>query len=104
MGFVPIFVTLGGFIFLFFMVVNKSITRKKLQYKSTLESLSQTLGSSDNTLNLDAISKSLASHPQSSTETQHLHGKAKLYRHQYNQLIETMPYKIVAKIAGHELI
>lgn len=109
MGFVPIFLTLAGFVLLFIMVVSHSIKSKKEQYKTTMATLLKLLGmeSTEPFPTDELIGQQLtrlSSESSASDSPSRLFGKAKLLKHQYNQLIETMPYKIVAKITGHHSI
>jgi len=110
MGFIPILLTLSGFILLFILVVNQSIKTKKEQYKTTLTSLAQSVEMEvpDQNLSIETLEKQLANisslNDQQIVTAKALLGKAKLLRHQYNQLITSKPYSFVAKIAGHSLI
>lgn len=110
MGFIPILLTLSGFILLFILVVNQSIKTKKEQYKTTLTSLAQSVEMEvpDQNLSVETLEKQLVNisslSDQQIVTAKALLGKAKLLRHQYNQLITSKPYSFVAKIAGHSLI
>ncbi|AWW31734.1 hypothetical protein DN752_17240 [Echinicola strongylocentroti] len=105
MGFIPILLTLTSFILLFGMVVNHSIAQKKEQYKAAVSNLRQQLAACSKTeVNLDNIQAAIESqfesgHPERKKIKTQL-GQAKLLKHQYNELIKTTPYSIVAKITG----
>ncbi|WP_200976170.1 hypothetical protein [Echinicola sp. 20G] len=107
MGFVPIFLTLGGFIFLFVLVVNHSIKSKKEQYKAALAHLSSLLPNnkaSEDTPSLEKLASLIDKDKDKSSEILSSFGKAKLLRHQYNELIKKSPYSFVAKVSGHNPI
>ncbi|GAB3646485.1 hypothetical protein GCM10028791_06770 [Echinicola sediminis] len=109
MGFIPILVTLGGFILLFFLVVNQSIKNKREQYKTALNTLSKNLNMNNSVSpSLKALEERFSTLSEANNtdikSSKALLGKAKLLRHQYNQLITTKPYSFVAKIAGHSAI
>ena len=110
MGFIPILLTFGGFVFLFALVVNQSIKAKKEQYKTALSQLAETLHleKKDQNFNMGEIEveikKAKDLDPQKIKTAKILLGKAKLLRHQHNELIITKPYSFVAKSFGYHAI
>lgn len=109
MGFIPIFLTLGGFIFLFIIVVSTSIKNKKKEFEKSFDSLKESLGIK-NYLNADRENLSYL-------EGLHLHkmeaerqtskvalSQTKLYLFQYNRLLKKKPYSFVATLTGHQPI
>ncbi|MDN3670082.1 hypothetical protein QWY93_12180 [Echinicola jeungdonensis] len=107
MGFVPIFLTLGGFVLLFVMVVHISIKNKKeqflLAYKQLAELLHKPLPPSGlSSRNLNELEESASAAPSSSIKKQL--GTAKILRHRYQELIKEKPYNLIAKIMGHTSI
>lgn len=110
MGFIPILVTLGGFLLLFILVVNQSIKTKKEQYKAALSELAKTLNMENLSASpsVEELEQQLSglsgpTDPRAKS-SKILLGRAKLLRHQYNRLISTKPYSFVAKLAGHSSI
>lgn len=119
MGFIPIFITLGGFVFLFVMLVNYNLNSKKKTYFNQLESLKKKLKETypaipvgDN-LQLKALELRFREINNQATPTIDLAAKAKINsqfaackmaRFQYQQLRETKPYFFVASIFGHAAI
>jgi hypothetical protein len=115
MGFIPIFITLGGFVFLFVMVVNQHFKGKKRAYFHLLNDLHQLLYSGENPGEAQASLKTLEQRFQALRQSgqlpaEHLHKagflikEAKLLRHQYQKLIGTKPYSFVAQVMGHSAI
>lgn len=110
MGFIPILLTFGGFIFLFALVVNQSIKSKKEQYKTALLQLAGLLNleMKNQDFNIDEIEAEIKKindlDSQKTKSLKVLLGKAKLIRHQYNELIATKPYSFVAKPFGYQAI
>ncbi|WP_186756305.1 hypothetical protein [Echinicola salinicaeni] len=110
MGFIPILLTFGGFVFLFALVVTQSIKAKKEQYKTALLQLAGLLKLevTDQDLKIEEveaeIKKTNSLDEQENKSVKILLGKAKLLRHQYNELIITKPYSFVAKSLGYHAI
>ncbi|MCC5936273.1 MAG: hypothetical protein JJU34_03220 [Lunatimonas sp.] len=114
MGFVPIFITLGGFVSLFALLVHYNMGVKKKRYLAILADLHVLLGHSPTTpLPLDL--KALEGHYQRMRvgtairsedleKVRLLLQDAKRERHNYMQLIQTKPYAFVAKLFGHRAI
>ncbi|GGF17018.1 hypothetical protein [Echinicola rosea] len=110
MGFIPILLTLAGFILLFGMVVSYSINQKKEQYKTALLTLQKNLGvkPSHDTMEIVMLEKEIqglldTDHPDTNSAKRQI-GHIKLLKHQYNQLIQTKPYSLIAKLTGHRPI
>jgi len=111
MGFIPIFLTLGGAILLFFLTVKNTLQRKANLQKELLFKLkslnpelglvlesAQELEELSGLLKKQELTKSLAS------KASDLIREMKINRHQYNQLIQKAPYNWVAKISGFQSI
>ncbi|AGA78572.1 hypothetical protein [Echinicola vietnamensis] len=107
MGFLPIILTSAGFILLFGMVVSFSIKQKREQYKAALLGLRKNLETAlhrELGTDLTDVEKGIqhlltTGHPEASAVQRQL-GRTKLLKHQYNQLIQTKPYSLVAKFTG----
>ncbi len=115
MGFIPIFITLGGFVFLFMMVVHQHLKGKKRNYSGLLNELQQLLNSVDSLEEAKGSLKSLEQRlhsfrqsgqtpPELLERASFLIKEAKLLRHQYNTLTRTKPYSFVAQVMGHSAI
>ena len=123
MGFIPIFLYLASFIFLFVMVVFNSIKNKKKLYNKAFENLVARLKEMEGypqgqeipleELSLEEVEKyywSLKS--RSDIRKQEILNQkikpslsqAKLHLYWYNNLIKTKPYSFVAKITGYSPI
>jgi hypothetical protein len=111
MGYIPLFLTMGGACILFFLTVKISMQRKL----SLQRELAALLGSvhpeldiqSDNLPDPDEILAKWKSpnHPQSVPQSSlDLIRQLKINRMQYNQLIKKAPYNWVAKISGFQPI
>ena len=109
MGFIPIFVTLGGFIFLFMIVVSTSIKNKKKQFQQSFEELKNSLhiteelpATRDNLKYLENIylDKKRSEPMPAKVEL----AQAKLHLFRYNRLLEKKPYSFVAALTGHRVI
>ncbi|WP_339922822.1 hypothetical protein [uncultured Cyclobacterium sp.] len=117
MGFIPIFLTLGGFVFLFMMVVHQNFKQKKHLFESELKSISTSISrlSKTNTVgetvpkkvNIKDVERSLQSlnkkdkTAEVQIETNALRqklGEIKRLRYNYNKLIKTKPYSFVATL------
>jgi hypothetical protein len=123
MGFIPIFLTLGAFIFLFVMVVHQNLKQKKLLLEAGLISISSLLNGmlgkdktetkplevmtiKDSEELLQSIvekEESSKIQPQIGTIHQKLN-EVKRIRRDYNKLIKTKPYYFVALLMGHQII
>lgn len=123
MGYLPIFLYLASFIFLFLLVVNNSIKNKKKQYQTLLEELSARLktysgrfaggGILAEGATLEEIEQQYyllkSNTDQSDRETStHLNqikltlGRVKQQQYWYNDMINTKPYSFVARLFGHK--
>jgi len=120
MGFIPIFLTLGGFVFLFVMVVHQNFKQKKQLFESELKTISSTIrrtpktGNADyplpDVINIEEVERLLQSlikeektgevQNQTNAIRQKL-GEIKRLRYNYNKLIETKPYSFVATLMRH---
>lgn len=116
MGFIPIFISLGGFVFLFAMLVNYNLNNKKKSYFNRLESLRKLVSESYPTIPMGDLvelkaleqqfrekKKRSQSSNESSADTKidSQIAACKMARFQYQQLKETKPYYFVAKVFGH---
>jgi hypothetical protein len=123
MGFIPIFLYLASFIFLFVMVVFNSIKNKKKLYLKALENLVARLKEVEDGLQGQKIPLEELSLPEienyfwtlksgSDSQKQEILNQkikpslsqAKLHLYWYNNLIKTKPYSFVAKIMGYSPI
>lgn len=124
MGFIPIFITLGGFVFLFVAVVHQNFLKKRKEYQTNFEEFTGILHQLHIKLNAPLAvpkDKNLEHYEKYYYElknlagidahTEHLSGlaKSKLIgcrraRHQYDNLLTTKPYSFVASIMGHKPI
>lgn len=109
MGFIPIFLTLGGFIFLFIIVVSASIKNKKKAFEVSFDQLKATLGiredleaNRDNLVHLENeyLQKKEPDRKQIKAEL----SQTKLYLFQYNRILKKKPYSFVATLTGHQPI
>jgi len=120
MGFIPIFITLGGFVFLFVMLVHQNLKQKKNKIRHELSLISSELNSISNQINkvsgqkvysieeaittlqkIGGMSNSVEFQSLASGIRQKL-GELKRLRFEHNKLIETKPYSFAAKITGHQ--
>lgn len=116
MGFIPIFITLGGFVFLFIMLVNNNLNSKKKSFYLRLEALKKIVSETYPTvsvsgeINLKTIEQQFREEINSTTSpTRNEADKqinsqiaaCKLARFQYQRLKDTKPYYFVAKLFGH---
>ncbi|MCL6260967.1 hypothetical protein M3O96_17820 [Aquiflexum sp. TKW24L] len=120
MGYLPIIITLSGFIGLFFLVVNQSMIAKKKAILQILQALFDSLGKSGSTpqnpIDLQAktihyidgeylrAKSTLNGKTQSSFEKEirPVYQSLKVTISQYNKLIGKRPYSFVAKVMGHK--
>lgn len=116
MGFVPIFITLGAFVFLFSVLVSHNMGLKKKKYLAIVEDLRGRLALTVSAASLESAGlKNLEQifhqqrqanklSPDEVTTFLHLFQQAKLSRRNYLVLIQTKPYEFVAKLFGHRPI
>lgn len=122
MGFIPIFITLGGAVMLFMMVVNITLKTKKNQVfnlqTKVLEAMQKIGGKEVMDLKLDAtdITAMKATYLQVKSklkdnerelfekEIKKPFQTAKLIKSQYNELLKKKPYSIVAKTLGYNVM
>lgn len=109
MGFIPIFLTLGGFIFLFIIVVSTSIKNKKKVFEKSFENLKTSLNIKEELVaNRENLAYLERLHLQKK-DTDRLNSKsnlsqAKLFLFQYNRLLKKKPYSFVAILTGNQPI
>ena len=116
MGFIPIFITLGGFVFLFMMLVNHNLNSKKKAYYNGLEALKGMVTDAYPTVSVGDKTdlKSLELHyrearnravsPKGDPGNDRINKQfaaCKLAKFQYQQLKDTKPYYFVATLFGH---
>ena len=122
MGFIPIFITLGGAVMLFMMVVNITLKTKKNQVfnlqANVLEELQKIGGKGVMDLRLDStdatalkaayiqVKNNLGDNEKAifEKEIKKPFQTAKLVKSQYNDLLKKRPYSIVAKLLGYNAI
>lgn len=122
MGFIPIFITLGGAVMLFMMVVNITLKTKKNQVfnlqAKVLEELQKIGGesvidlriNSNDTTALKATYMRVKNKLDDSEkaifekEIRKPFQTAKLIKSQYNELLKKRPYSTVAKLLGYSAI
>ncbi|WP_158861447.1 hypothetical protein [Lunatibacter salilacus] len=117
MGFIPIFISLGGFVFLFVMLVNYNLNSKKKLYFFRLVSLKKIVSEAYPAIPVgddvelkalehqfrEAKKQSISSHDASvDTKIDSQFAACKMARFQYQRLKDTKPYFFVAKLFGHE--
>jgi len=116
MGFIPIFITLGGFVFLFVMLVNYNLNSKKKAFFICLEALKKMVIEAypkiavGDEVDLKALehryrdakkSPTSSSDASADTKINAQFAACKMARFQYQQLKDTKPYFFVAKLFGH---
>ncbi|OYX16240.1 MAG: hypothetical protein B7Z16_11845 [Algoriphagus sp. 32-45-6] len=110
MGYIPLFLTVGGACFLFFMTVRISLNRKielDQQLWKKLRELypdSLVLKSSTNPEQLLEAWKKPNSGEKATPESLDILRQIKVNRLQYNQLIKKAPYNWVAALGGFKPI
>ncbi|MFN3998364.1 hypothetical protein [Algoriphagus sp.] len=111
MGFIPLFLTVGGACLLFFLTV-KNTMQRKLNFQRELLSklglahpeLGLILGQiADPETVLESLKKS-NSQENISKKSLEMIKQLKINKYQYNSLIKKAPYNWVAKIAGFQPI
>ncbi len=111
MGFIPLFLTVGGACLLFFMTVRNTMMRKINLQKELFFKLGQEhpefVLTSGSLLDLNRLIENWKSHsinnPISATSLEIIR-ELKVNRLQYNALIKKAPYNWVAKISGFQAI
>lgn len=111
MGYIPLFLTMGGACMLFFLTVRITMLRKlNLQHElySKLSQAHPELGlKTENLIDPDQILTMWKNTDQKNPISQSsldLIRELKINRFQYNQLIKKAPYNWVAKISGFQSI
>ena len=110
MGFIPIFLTMGGACILFFLTVRINMQRKLLVHKEYLSSLKSEFPKIADLIdkeNPDGLAKLILKNSEDqklNKKTTELIKSVKINRFQYNQLIKKAPYNWVAKISGFQSI
>jgi hypothetical protein len=122
MGYLPIFLYLASFIFLFLLVVNNSIKNKKKQYHTALEDLvtkmkGHATKASGRPIAVDATLEEVelqyqtlksSADPSDREGMAHLNqikltlGRVRQQQYWYNNMVKTKPYSFVAKLFGHK--
>lgn len=120
MGYLPIFLYLASFVFLFLIVVNNSMKTKKIRFQKSLESLAEGLQEHSGKLKPEINSladaeqyylqmkldwnQSEEDHTDHITAIKPLFMRVRQQQYFYNNLIKTKPYSFVAKMFGHHAI
>ena len=111
MGFIPIFLTMGGAILLFFLTVKNTLQRKfnlqkelLFKLKSLNLELGLLIGETQKPEELISLLKSQELTKSLAAKASDLIREMKINRHQYNQLIKKAPYNWVARTAGFQPI
>ena len=109
MGFIPIFLTLGGFVMLFIFVVDNSIKNKRKTFEDKFFMLKDLLAVTDqmpaNRPNLVLLEQKYLEHDVETRKSfKPVLSEAKLHLYQYNRLVSQKPYSFVAKITGRHQI
>ncbi len=109
MGFIPIFLTMGGACLLFFLTVRNTMQRKWNRHHELFQELK-----SDNKLpasvmnsgSIDELVKAIKGldEQNSTSRSKAVLRELKVNRMQFNQLIKKAPYNWVAKISGFQAI
>lgn len=125
MGYLPIFLYLASFIFLFLLVVNNSIKSKRKQYQAALDDLAVRLqGHAGKAVGGDIGAPATtieqaeqqyqqlkaSDNPDKPQEVASLNqlklalGRVRQQQYWYNNMVKTKPYSFVAKLFGHGAI
>lgn len=111
MGFIPLFLTVGGACLLFFLTVKNTMQRKLNLQRELLSKLSLNHPELGLLLGEIADPESIfeglkKSNPENkvSKKSLELIRQMKINKHQYNTLIKKAPYNWVAKISGFQAI
>jgi hypothetical protein len=106
MGYIPLFLTVGGACFLFFMTVRISLNRKVELDRQLWEKLlllypdSERIKKASSPDQLLETWKNPDSNEKATSESLELLRQIKVNRFQYNQLIKKAPYNWVAVLGG----
>ena len=111
MGFIPLFLTVGGACLLFFLTVKNTMQRKLNLQRELLSKLSLNhpelgllLGEiADPEIVLEGLKRASAENKVSKKSLQVIR-EMRVNKHQYNTLIKKAPYNWVAKISGFQPI
>jgi hypothetical protein len=116
MGFIPIFITLAGFVFLFVMLVNQNLNSKRKAYFLNVEVLKKMVVNAYPTVPITGkIELKRLEQKYREAKKQEMSKKGdeldkqidaqlaacKMARFQYQQLKDTKPYYFAAKLFGH---
>lgn len=111
MGYIPLFLTVGGACLLFFLTVKNSLQKKLNLQKELTAQLTMAfpeLGISGfENLDTESIFENLKASGQKKSKVEEalkLLRQLKINRLQYNQLIKKAPYNWVAKMSGFQEI
>jgi hypothetical protein len=111
MGFIPLFLTLGGACMLFFLTVKSTMQRKLNLQRELLSQLGLAhpelgliLGELSDPESVLAGLKKTSSEQKVPKSSLELIRQLKINKYQYNQLIKKAPYNWVAKIGGFQPI
>ncbi len=111
MGFIPIFLTMGGAILLFFLTVKNTLQRKVnlqkellFKIKSIKPELALLPDDKQNPEKLTKLLKSFELKKNQAEKASNLIREMKINQHQYNKLIKKAPYNWVAKLSGFQPI
>ncbi len=111
MGFIPLFLTVGGACLLFFLTVKNTMQRKLNLQRELLSKLSLNhpelgflLGEIADPETVLENLKRASAEKKISKKSLEIIRQMKINRHQYNTLIKKAPYNWVAKISGFQPI
>lgn len=111
MGFIPLFLTVGGACLLFFLTVKNTMQRKLNLQRELLSKLGLTHPEIGLILGEIADPDTVLENLKKSTPLEKISKKSletirqlKINKYQYNALIKKAPYNWVAKIAGFQAI
>lgn len=123
MGYLPIFLYLASFIFLFLLVVSNSLKNKRKQYQVALEELSLRLKAygpknpdphiTADTVTLEEVEQEYqqlkagtgAADGKTATQLNQIKlamGRVRQQQYWYNNMLKTKPYSLVAKLFGYK--
>jgi hypothetical protein len=122
MGFIPIILTMGGAILLFFMAVNQSLLAKKhaimrlqvvifegfkalgADYSAQASISSAAVDQIDSAFRLLKSKVDIKDNSRFETQVKMPYRDLKVTIEQYNRLVKKKPYSFVAKLMGHKPI
>lgn len=122
MGFIPIILTMGGAILLFFMAVNQSLLAKKhaimhlqvvifegfktlgADYSAQASISSAAIDQIDSAFRLLKSKVDIKDNSRFETQVKIPYRDLKVTIEQYNRLVKKKPYSFVAKLMGHRPI